>query len=1215
MSKRHASTSIRFVRAGTGHVLSSTFLCVYLIFFSGMPAVNGQDFSNKGRNFWLAYPDHVDGTNSAMGLYITSDVNATGNIRVGTRIIPFSVTANAITSKFIGSSPTADASNLGIVQTLSEGIQSNAGIQVTSDKPVVVYAHIINAARSGATLLLPVSVLGREYIVPSAGSVGASGNNSGYGEVTVVAPEAATTIEIITVARSRNGNRAAGDTIRATIANPGDVYQIQFEKDADISGTRVRSIASSTGGCKPIAVFSASTWSAFDCAGATGGDNLFQQLFPIKSWGRTFLTAPFINKPYDLVRVFVNEPNPRVFVTQNGLRSQLTALSPNGFYQIRTANPLLIESEGAPISVVHYMTSMSCDPRNPANCYQTNPPSCPYPSDPEMIVINPVEQTINNITVFSARQNWVPPNQSNVTQCYLNVIIKTAQAPSFRINGNAPAGNFIPIPGTAYSYLQENVSSLSQSNPVQNLRADSPFIAIAYGYGSVESYGYNAGTNVRDLSQSIQVNNLLRTIDFPATCRNSPFGLTIQLSYLPTQIRWTSANIGLDTLMLGPVPDSVWQQDGRTRYRFTLRKKLIASSTGLLPVRVTTNNPTPDGCGNLQDIDYDIEVFERPVADFDIISTGCFGDTVRLTDKTYNTGGRNIERWLWNFENGFASGPQHPEVLYPTRGQKSIRMVAITDVGCVSDTAIRTLALSARPLADIAFTQPLCEGLPVTLSDASNPLGETLVRWYWGLAPGQVDSLTGGAPRSIVFPTSGNVDLTMAVRTQTGCLSATTRRTLMINPRPKADFIVPEVCVNDATAFFRDSSRIADGSESGFTYRWGFGVLASPSTQKNPSFPVPAAAVYPVALVVTSAAGCRDTIVKNFTVNGAIPDASFSMAGTGPLCSNADVTIRDNSSVDFGKITRTIIQWDADNNPSDTTLDEDPSPGKRYAKRYPDFGTPATRTYRVRMVAYSGQTCFDEYAQTITVNASPQIRFDSLSPVCQEIAGFRLTAGADTSRLPGIGRYSGPGISADVFNPGLAGAGRHVIRFTQTSTAGCSAFRERTIEVYPTPGVDAGIDRIILEGDSVRLNAKATGRGLAYLWSPLTAIDDPTRLDPFVRPVEDTRYRLRVTSTDGCTATDEMQVLVLLKPIAPNTFTPNGDGVNDTWVIRHLEKYPGAILEVFSTTGQLLYREVGYSKPWDGTWQGRPQPAGTYYYVIDPRNGRPRMAGYVTIYR
>jgi len=267
------------------------------------------------------------------------------------------------------------------------------------------------------------------------------------------------------------------------------------------------------------------------------------------------------------------------------------------------------------------------------------------------------------------------------------------------------------------------------------------------------------------------------------------------------------------------------------------------------------------------------------------------------------------------------------------------------------------------------------------------------------------------------------------------------------------------------------------------------------------------------------------------------------------------------------------------------------------------------------MVAYSGQTCFDEYAQTITVNASPQVRFDSLSPVCQEIAGFRLTSAADTSRLPGMGRYSGPGISADVFNPGLAGTGRHVIRFTQTSTAGCSAFRERTIEVYPTPGVDAGIDRIILEGDSVRLNAKATGRGLAYLWSPPTAIDDPTRLDPFVRPIEDTRYRLRVTSTDGCTATDEMQVLVLLKPIAPNTFTPNGDGVNDTWVIRHLEKYPGAILEVFSTTGQLLYREVGYSKPWDGTWQGRPQPAGTYYYVIDPRNGRPRMAGYVTIYR
>jgi len=1222
--EKHLATMTKWMASGDrGELMSSCrrFLhilrkhVVVLLWLLGPLTALAQDFSNKGRNFWLAYPDHVDGTNSVMGIYITSDVNATGNIRVGSRNVPFTVTANTVTRRFIGSGSTADASNLGIVQTLSEGIQTNAGIQVTADQPVVVYAHIINAARSGASMILPVTVLGREYVVPSYRSVGASGTNSGFAEVTVVAPEPATTIEIITVARSRNGNRAAGDTIRATINNPGDVYQIQFEKDADISGTRVRSIASAGGSCKPIAVFSASTWSAFDCAGATGGDNLFQQLFPVRSWGRTFLTAPFITKPYDIVRVFVNEPNPRVFVTQSGVRTLLTGLSPNGFYEIKSGNPLLIESESGPISVVQYMTSMSCDPRNPANCYQTNPPSCPFPSDPEMVVINPIEQTINNITVFSARQNWVPPNQSNVTQSFLNIIIKTAQSSSFRINGSTPSGNFVAIPGTAYSYLQENVSNLSLTNPVQNLVADSPFIAIAYGYGSVESYGYNAGTNVRDLSQSIQVSNLLSTINFPAACRNSPFGLAIQLTYQPTQIRWTAPAIALDTTILSPVADSVWVQDGRVRYRYTLRKSLITTNLGILPIRVTTNNPTPDGCGNFQDIDYDLEVFERPTAAFDIATTGCFADPVQLTDKTGNTGGRAITKWIWDTGSGYAFGPQNPAVRFTSRGTKTLRLAAVTDVGCVSDTLTRTVDLSERPLAGFTLSQPLCEGLPFTLTDDSQPLGETLVRWYWGTGGAAVDSLTTPQPRVLQFPTAGDVRLTLAVRTQTGCLSDTLRRTVRVHPKPEADFIVPEVCVNDATALFIDSSHIADGTASGFTYRWGFGFTGTVSTLKNPAFTVPAVGNYPVALVVTSANGCRDTVEKVFTVNGAIPDAAFTIANTGPLCSNEDVRVRDNSTVDFGRITRTIIYWDADNNLSDTTVDEQPAVGKVYRKRYADFGSPATRSFRIRMVAYSGISCSDEVSQPIVLNASPQLGFDSLAPVCQEIPAFRLSVARDSAGLPGTGLYTGPGVSGGNFQPGTAGVGTHTVRFTYTTLAGCVAFRERNIQVLPTPRVDAGPDRSLLEGDSLRIGATASGNRLQYLWTPPSGLSDPSTLTPRASPAEDFRYRLTVTSADGCTAADEMLILVLLKPVVPNTFTPNGDGYNDTWVIRHLERYPGAIVEVYATTGTLLYRQVGYTVPWDGTWQGRALPTGTYYYVIDPKNERPRMAGYVTIYR
>ena len=116
-------------------------------------------------------------------------------------------------------------------------------------------------------------------------------------------------------------------------------------------------------------------------------------------------------------------------------------------------------------------------------------------------------------------------------------------------------------------------------------------------------------------------------------------------------------------------------------------------------------------------------------------------------------------------------------------------------------------------------------------------------------------------------------------------------------------------------------------------------------------------------------------------------------------------------------------------------------------------------------------------------------------------------------------------------------------------------------------------------------------------------------------PLTSTRYLLRVTTDQRCSDTSSAMVNVLLTPVIPNTFTPNGDGYNDRWEIRHLDKYPGARVEIFNTMGSLVFRSTGYTQAWDGTQGGKSLPAGTYYYVVDPRNGREKKAGYVTILR
>jgi gliding motility-associated-like protein len=102
---------------------------------------------------------------------------------------------------------------------------------------------------------------------------------------------------------------------------------------------------------------------------------------------------------------------------------------------------------------------------------------------------------------------------------------------------------------------------------------------------------------------------------------------------------------------------------------------------------------------------------------------------------------------------------------------------------------------------------------------------------------------------------------------------------------------------------------------------------------------------------------------------------------------------------------------------------------------------------------------------------------------------------------------------------------------------------------------------------------------------------------------------------DGCVATDKVSIRVLKAPTVPNVFTPNGDGINDKWDIQYLETYPGATVDVYNTYGQIVFQSTNYLKAWDGSYRSKPLPVGTYYYIINPKNGRKQIAGYVDIVR
>ncbi len=87
---------------------------------------------------------------------------------------------------------------------------------------------------------------------------------------------------------------------------------------------------------------------------------------------------------------------------------------------------------------------------------------------------------------------------------------------------------------------------------------------------------------------------------------------------------------------------------------------------------------------------------------------------------------------------------------------------------------------------------------------------------------------------------------------------------------------------------------------------------------------------------------------------------------------------------------------------------------------------------------------------------------------------------------------------------------------------------------------------------------------------------------------------------------------------APSIITPNGDGINDTFIVPCLaliNEYPSNSLSMFNQWGDEIFNAAPYNNSWEGTYQGEPVPPGTYYYILDLGDGTKPIAGFLIIKR
>jgi gliding motility-associated-like protein len=240
----------------------------------------------------------------------------------------------------------------------------------------------------------------------------------------------------------------------------------------------------------------------------------------------------------------------------------------------------------------------------------------------------------------------------------------------------------------------------------------------------------------------------------------------------------------------------------------------------------------------------------------------------------------------------------------------------------------------------------------------------------------------------------------------------------------------------------------------------------------------------------------------------------------------------------------------------------------------------------------------------------------SPAPVC---AGDPLTFTATTTNadINSYYQWKVNGNDAGSNNPTFTQVVNNgdLITCTITNSTGCIltvTSQADTAQLYPLPTVKFETSSV-KEGTQVQLNPLVTGNIATYQWSPAAGLSSTTIPNPIASPVKTTLYTLVVTSTEGCQGADAINVISVITP--PNTFTPNGDGINDTWDIPRLAYFPDCNVSIFTRAGNMIYHSIGYPTPWDGKYNNNPLPNGVYYYVISFTDGTATVAGWVAILR
>lgn len=647
-------------------------ICFYLFF--GCMAVFGttgfaQNISNEGTDFWTVFPTHdASGTLAIMNVNITAKKDTRVTVSCGSYSESRDVKANTIEIFEV------DRSQSYIDYSYGNKLLTNRAIHivVAPNLPkVVAYSHVYASNRSAATLILPRESLGQKYF--SMNYIQSGGGSTGQNYLALIAVEDETDLIL---------HKKDGTTLPINLPKAGDVYEFISTSKEDLTGTFVE-IDQSKSLCKRFAAFSgATTITIGPCSGSS--DPLLQQLYSINSWGKNYGIVPFKNRNY-IIRVLAQEEN--TVIKLNG--STIITKNKGEFYDFPISTEAAIVSADKLISVAQYSLTQNC----------SSITGTALSGDPEMVLLNPIEFNINNITVFASNRNLI-------LEKYINVFMKTNKVGTFLLNGSTSGIYWTPMPSDpTYSFAQILVAEETLT-----LTADDGFNAIAYGFGQTESYAYSAGTNLYSTSTLSLFNISSGLNNSSAACLGQATIPKLTVPYLLKSITW-DFNDGnppvIESVLGNPIVN--FDNVGNPTYTYAYSGSITFGSLGPKPIKAIAVLSQVDLplCVDGNDLEFNFEIEVVPLGDASFILPDiCAGTPITLKDDSKILGS-TISKWEWKID-GVQFDDKDPIHIF-TLGTHVIKLRVANASGCWSDVAEQTITVNKLfPKLELKSQEPVC---------------------------------------------------------------------------------------------------------------------------------------------------------------------------------------------------------------------------------------------------------------------------------------------------------------------------------------------------------------------------------------------------------------------------------------------------------------------------------------------------------------------------